>query len=265
MNKELSFPSYIDNREWRLHNHPFPHYRVQNVFHLNFLEKLDSQFQEILDRGLSELHCLQRFKRFDEDTYDAYSYVLPPNVNAPFNLFYSEEWLQFMRTLFPELVFTTDISSSCHHHRVGSNSGFVHSDFTTTQFLDNTLNNGINPWYFHKTANCPDSSSLNDTDVIKKTRVMRTVMSILYINNPEWKEDDGGETGLYQSREDKVPTRLIPPISNSILTFEITPRTYHAFRYNKVWERNCIVQCFHSDVDYKLNRHPGYEPVYNDF
>lgn len=260
MNNNADSLSCIANAEWEKKEHPFPYYYAKGVFTEEFYSAMSNEFQQLLDQGLSEVHCLRRFKRFNEDVYDAYSYVLPPSIKEPLSVFYSQEWLQLMKKFFPDLPLTLDVSSSCHHHRVGSNSGFVHNDFTTTDFFDNTLENEINPWYFHSIS----GKSASEQTQCSQRRVMRSIMVLYYLNNPAWKEGDGGETCLYTSIDDTEPTIAVPPISNSILVFEVTPRSYHAFRYNPVHERNCIVQSFHSEVDHKLSRHPGFVPVYNN-
>jgi 2OG-Fe(II) oxygenase superfamily len=78
----------------------------------------------------------------------------------------------------------------------------------------------------------------------------------LYLCNPDWIEGDGGETGLYGSREDPVdrPIAVVPPINNSLLMFECTPYSYHSFLSNGRSPRNSVIVWLHREKVEVLSR-----------
>ena len=74
---------------------------------------------------------------------------------------------------------------------------------------------------------------------------------IFYAANPPWMPGEGGETGLYPHGQSSVtaPAVRVPPVNNSLLIFENTPRAWHAFIANRRSPRNSIVLWLHRPVD----------------
>lgn len=58
---------------------------------------------------------------------------------------------------------------------------------------------------------------------------VRAVAVEFHLGNPHWRPGDGGETALYGdiAGDAPQPAVLVPPLDNSILVFECTPRTWH--------------------------------------
>jgi hypothetical protein len=76
---------------------------------------------------------------------------------------------------------------------------------------------------------------------------VRAIAMIYYVGNAPWAPGDGGVTGLYFGPNDPVdrPAKVVPPINNSLLTFECTPKSFHSFISNRVHPRTCIVLWLH--------------------
>lgn len=55
------------------------------------------------------------------------------------------------------------------------------------------------------------------------------------------------KTGLYENSEQPIdePTKTIPPVNNTLLIFECTPRSYHSFIQNRRSARNSIIMWLH--------------------
>lgn len=76
---------------------------------------------------------------------------------------------------------------------------------------------------------------------------MRAVSVLFYLANPAWSVGDGGETGLYPSHEAAARQGgvLVPPVNNSLVMFECTPHSWHAFAGASRQVRNCLVMWLH--------------------
>lgn len=244
----------INNHPEKVEKVPFSHIHVQDFFTKEYYAALCQQFEDIKSPGVSEKMTIDRFSRFPG--YDAYCWLFPPESTFPLNLFYSQEWRLYFGQLF-DIPLTNDVVAEFHHHRVGSKTGFVHNDYNICCFKENYLSNGINPWYYQCSFD-PKSIREGDAGILQR---MRSIAIIYYLNNEPWQEGDGGETGLYTKADSFSLIKAIPPVSNSILAFEIAPTSYHGFIENPVLERNSIIMWLHTEMDTQLARHNGVEPV----
>jgi len=244
--------SEIRQRSLDLKSFPFRHLHCSLFFTSEFYEALCRMFEGIktADPGGAESE-MQRFPG-----YDAYSWVLRPDVPYPLGFFYRPEWRDLFQDLFG-IPLTNDVVAQFHHHAVGSEDGFVHNDYNLSCFVDEPIATGINPWHYqcHYDPKCND---LTDGKVFAR---MRSITIIYYLGNEEWSEGDGGETGLFLGLVEREPAVAIPPRNNSLLAFEASPESYHAFRSNRVSERNSLIMWFHSEVEAKLERHGREPPV----
>lgn len=59
---------------------------------------------------------------------------------------------------------------------------------------------------------------------------------LIYLNR-EWNEDDGGKLGLFGSASEKDIKKLIKPLHNSGIGFQVSPISYHAVEFVKSGER----------------------------
>lgn len=233
---------------------PFKHVRVPNFLKRETYDAFCEIFNAVLGRGLSESVRHAQFSLFGE--YDAYYWMIPAEIREPLNLLYSLDWKDFFSELF-DVPLTGDVVAEFHHHQPGSKNGTPHNDYNLCCFTDERLPNGINPWYYH----CNYNPERNDMTTGKVFARMRSVAIILYLNNEEWRNEDGGETALYYTDLNLDRAVLVPPINNTLLAFEVTPHSYHAFRQNVRSDRNSIIMWLHSSVEEKLARHGQTPPV----
>ncbi len=237
--------NHLADRSHNINEHPFRHVVIDDAFPESFHRMICAEFDKVISRGLSETPSNpEKLSRIGK--YDAYGWCFPPNAESPLSFFYSKEWRDFTTNLFG-IPCTDDTEASFHHHKVGSQSGWTHNDYTAMSFRD-TPPGKINPWYF----NCPLQTDVPMPD----THVGVRALAILYYfgKSGEWREGDGGDTGIYANKNrDSIATK-VSPIPNRLLLFEVSPRSYHAFITNLRLERNVIVQWFHQDPKTSLER-----------
>ena len=231
--EEVDLNDFTDVRikDIKVESEPFPHIVVDNFFKPEAYQALCDQFNAIKERGLSKEKRADydRFHAFDMD-YDGYLYIPSPtlNSNQPLPLFYSLEWNNFFSKIFKQFT-SFETSFAFHHHPAEDKTGFFHHDFTNKSFSTKlALPNGVIAREMGERG-----------DVIRR----RIISLLIYINNPEWHEGDGGETGIY-SKDGKTLLKKVPPVNNRLFAFQTSPISMHAFQSNKK-ERNCVVQWFH--------------------
>lgn len=233
----------------KIENKPFKHVVVDNFFKEEFLDKLvtyfDLKFKEGLSGDQDDKNKFHVFKK--EINYDGY--VFTPNLtqDEPLKLFYSVTWNLYFAKLFRKPT-TFGTNFALHHHPAGDRTGWVHHDYATYTFPHrHVLSNGV-------TGTQGEDDNGNQKLISpgvgeKKLKQKRTIAILFYLNNPEWKEGDGGETGLYTSKDKSSLVKKIAPINNRLLAFDVSPESYHAFQQN-FKERNVFVQWFHADLDW---------------
>lgn len=229
---ELSDFSDVRPGDIKVISEPFPHVVVDNFFKPDVYDALCKQFNEIKARGLSNEKRGEytKFHAFDMD-YDGYVYAPPPTLdpNNPRRIFYSLEWNVFFSKLFHQFT-TFETSFAFHHHPPGDKTGFVHQDFVDINF--------------YSTPTFPNGVIAGEKEKSARTVARRRAISLLiYINNEEWQEGDGGETGIY-AKDKTTLLKTVPPVNNRLFAFQTSPLSMHAFQTNKK-ERNCLVQWFH--------------------
>lgn len=233
---------------------PFTYVYVEDFFTTSFHKQLCEAFEQVKREGLTDSFSYAQFSRFGG--YDAYYWLFPPNSDYPLHLFYSPEWRDYFASLF-DIPLTSEVVAEFHHHQVGSSDGFVHNDYNLCCFTNHHLPNGINPWYYH----CSYDPAQNDMQSGFVSSKMRSIAVIYYLNNEEWQPGDGGETALLDATRDLQTATLIPPKSNSLLAFEVSPLSFHGFMQNRRLERNSLIMWFHTETALKLARHNNTPPV----
>jgi hypothetical protein len=201
-----------------------------------------AQFQELLQRGLSETHVSGKFAR-NIKGYDAYALSFSPALDGPLAIFVSREWHDMLARLLG-IEATGDINGGFHHHLPGSGSGRPHNDLNPGWFVDSPRTDGINVSNYEK---CDYNSGQIYKPGLKARETVRAAALLFYLNNPSWRQGDGGETGLYLDAGQAVdqPSEAPPPVDNSLLLFECTPHSYHAFLQNHRNPRNSLIMWLH--------------------
>ncbi len=239
---ESDLGAALVNRKWTYCVRPFPHYTARNVFRHDLYASMAGQFQSLLDRGLSETPASDRLAR-NIKGYDAFALSFPPMLDGPLALFLSKRWHDLLARLVG-IKATGDVNGGFHHHKPGSVSGWPHNDLNPGWFVDSPRPDGVNvsnhalcDYYFGQTFK-PE---------LQARETVRAVALLFYLNNDQWRPGDGGETGLYLEADQTVgdPTVSMPPVDNSLLLFECTPHSYHAFLRNSRQPRNSLIMWLH--------------------
>jgi 2OG-Fe(II) oxygenase superfamily len=249
-----SIGKVLQYRRWQCCTRPFVHYIARDAFVPQFYAELDAAFAELMNRGLSEHHDPARFSR-NISNYDAYSMLFDWNMPEPFRLFISREWHDMLAQL-TDIPATGDVTGGFHHHRSGSESGQIHNDLNPGWFVDTQDPGKVN---LSRNDLCDYSSGKVHGTGYQVHESVRALAVLMYLHNPSWHEDDGGETGLYRnsSQPTDAPTKMVPPLNNTLLIFECTPRSYHSFLPNKNGPRNSLIMWLHrpkSDVIQRWGR-----------
>jgi hypothetical protein len=246
----VALPEILQNRRWERHNYPFDYVYAQGVFTEEFYRSIETEYNAFLDKGLLNNGGGgdQQFCR-NMPGYDAYGMGLSfDNTPGNLGLFVSPQWHDIMNTLFG-LKGTGYINAGFHHHSIGSKDGFIHNDF--------------NPVWFPRFAKSVKRIRLCDHNICsykngsgplqdhEKIEVVRSVVMIYYLANPDWFPGDGGETGFYTGPNMRVrdAVKKIPPLNNSLVMYECTPNSYHTFIKNKKSARNSIIMWAHRSME----------------
>lgn len=241
----------LANRMWLRRAWPFPHIIAQNVFNLDFYNALAAQLHEILASGLSETPARGRFSR-SIPGYDSYGIGFNHSFPEPIAIFLSPAWRDMVCGLFG-IGATPYVFAGSHHHGVESKSGFIHNDFNPVWFphsASEEIQIPNNNLCSYKTGAGP----LQESD---KVQVVHGAVVLFFLLNDGWQPGDGGETGLYTSSRSRVsePAMRCPPINNSLVTFECTPRSFHTYLTNRRLPRTSIIMWIHRMMEEAVEKY----------
>jgi len=245
----------LKRRAWLHRTQPFSHIVARDVFTADFYSELVAHYHEILARGLHQgpTATAGRFARSIVG-YDAYGIGFNASTIGPLAFFGSLGWHDMLCGLF-NVKATGHINLGAHHHAVGSASGYIHNDFNPTWFPRKD-DAGI---AFPDPRRCAYKTGAGPLASADKVEIVRAVAMIYFLANDHWVEGDGGETGLFDSAYTSVmaPYLRVPPENNSILLFECTPSSYHAFLHNPGRNRNSIIMWTHRLKSDAISRWPA--------
>ena len=160
---------------------PYPHIVVDRLFKKKFVQTLGEEFDQRLQRGLSEHSVKNMFCRFGH--YDAYCWTFRPERDRAFTeVFYGREWQTWVNKFF-DLELTNEVLGEFHHHLIGSESGYIHNDYDPASFLHDPLPNGLNPYRQQITYRGHSSGAIH---------CVRSVAMLYYFNNLPWNPVMGG-------------------------------------------------------------------------
>ncbi len=222
----------LAHRRWVRRQRPFPHVVAQNVFVPEFYAELEAHFRSIE----------RRHYKGSNNGYAAVTSEIRHHP-GPLQIFLSREWHDLIAGLGGVVRTTGDVTVALHHHEPGGEPGWPHHDLAPGWYGDpppgphevQAEDDRVD--YF--TGACPDGVTARET--------IRAVSVLYYLGNPEWSPGDGGETGLYPSHASglRQDGTMVPPINNSIVVFECTPYSWHAYAGYARHERNCVVMWVH--------------------
>jgi hypothetical protein len=240
--RPIDLAPLLNNRRWSVRTSPFAHAVVHDVFSEALYSDLRRALGRLVLRGLGSAQETDRLAR-NMPNSDAHAWNFPPDVDAPFGLFYSRAWHDMLAGLFG-VAATGDVNAAVHYHQVDSANGSVHRDLGVAWFSDQPRADGINPMDLTR---CSYTSGKTSAPDIAAREVVRAITMIYYIGNPAWAQGDGGETGFYRASDDDVaaPALSIAPLENSLIVFENTPASYHSFIRNRRHPRTSIILWLH--------------------
>ncbi|VFB00439.1 Predicted proline hydroxylase [Nocardia cyriacigeorgica] len=228
------FADLLGSRHWIRRTEPFPHVYARDVFAPEFYRRLADEF----DRARRE-HA-DRFAKV-ADNYGASGIRLTELSNGPLAVFQSREWHDMIAGV-AGVEATGDVEASLHSHPVDSPRGWPHNDLAPAWFAGAAPGPGE--------VRVPEPSvdtktGPRGTDIVARETV-RAVTLLFYLANEPWEPGGGGETALFSRGERGArPAKLVPPLNNSLVMFECTPRSWHAFAGANTAERNCVVMWLH--------------------
>jgi hypothetical protein len=234
----------LSENAWLRCSWPFPHIIARNVFKPDYYKALERQIYGILLTRTEEA-AEGRLGR-NLPGYDTHAVGLAPITGGPTDLFFSLDWRDLLAKIWGVSP-TPYMYAWVHHHVRGSASGWIHNDFNPTWFpyaqddRVQTLDN----------QRCSFRTGAGSLPPEQKVEVVRGAALILYVANAEWWPGDGGETGLYESVDADVadPAVAWPPENNSLISFECTPRSFHAFVTNTRIARTSIIMWIHRPLE----------------
>lgn len=240
----------LANRAWLRRERPFPHVVARNVFADDFYDELARSICGRLAQGLSETPSPHRFSR-SIPGYDSYGIGFDPSMGDPLALFLSPAWRDLMCGLFG-IGPTSYVFAGSHHHTVGSANGFVHNDFNAVWFprIDGDEmripNNDL----------CSYTRGAGPLADHEKIQVVRGAVVLFFLLNDGWQEGDGGALGLFESSAGNPaePALECPPLNNSLVAFECTPQSFHAFLTNHRLSRTSIIMWVHRTMNDAVQR-----------
>ena len=130
----------------------------------------------------------------------------------------------------------------------GGPTGFLHNDFNPVWFPRAT--DGDDRLQLPDHASCDFKTGEGTLADDAKVETIRGAVVIYYLLNDGWQPGDGGETGLFGSGTDDpaAPLGTCPPVNNSLIAFECTPFSFHAFLANHR-PRTSIIMWVHRTTD----------------
>jgi hypothetical protein len=139
-----------------------------------------------------------------------------------------------------------------HRHNAPSRPGWPHTDFAVVSF-PNELPNYQGMRIYQEACGCnySDDSRHRQPDSIKTSRALAC---LYYTANVEWNSGMGGETGIFTDLGKRL-VASIPPRNNSLLVFETSPLSYHAYLGSPAMQRNSYIWWYHADPNYLLRRY----------
>jgi LPS sulfotransferase NodH len=234
--------SALSSAPWWRSTRPFTHARAGPVFQLEIYESLVAAYHEYEANGL--------FTR-GIPGYDVTAMPLTPDNAGPFEVFMSRAWHDLLAAMF-NVQASGEVNVSLHHHAVGSQSGSPHNDLNPGWFVPGDPEGEI---VVHNPRSCDYRNGTSKTGDPAVERI-RAVAVIFHLANPPG-HTVGGDTGLYRGRFDAVDRPLVvaPPLNNTLIAFECTPFSYHAFLTNRTNERNCLVMWLHRSKEHVVDRY----------
>lgn len=237
------------NAKFTLSSYPFNYLVIENLFDQHIENGLSLLFAELIQKAKP----IGKVGEVGNLIYDALSLPLNLEVlrSSTASVLASVELKELIASSL-QIRLDNNIMLGMHRHNPPSKAGWSHTDFAVVSFPNIEPNfNGLR--VFHEGCGCEYSDDSRDRQP-NSIKTARAVACLYYIGNPTWKPGMGGETGVLAEPGSRV-VASVPPRNNSLLVFEISPISYHAYLGSPHAQRNCFIWWYHSAPNYLLHRH----------
>jgi hypothetical protein len=202
------------------YTYPYEHYVIDN-----FLET--DTAQSLYDHFIKKEEDSSSFSYLK--LYDLYASKINHNDSSVTDIFCTHLYKNFIEKLFT--LSLSPYHELCFHNNVADTGDkYIHTDHSYVLFSETK-----DPYFLGETIlkRIPDSEALLEHDpssLVKK----RSVTMILYLNK-DWKEGDGGETGIFKKTGASFEEiTSISPIFNRIIFFKNNDHSFHNYK-------NCVL------------------------
>jgi hypothetical protein len=226
----LSGGAILASRRWVRRTNPFPHVVAPQVFASDTAAAIAREVKKALASGAAG----------DADAPFVRSF--PTTNPGPLGIFMSRWWHDLIAKT-AGVAATGDIDISLHHHDTGDSTGHIHNDLAPGWFAGPRDTNGIAVADIDR---CSYTTGETPSG-LRARSVVRAVAVLYFTASPRWYHGAGGELGLFKTIDGPLeqPDAKVPPLDNSMVLFECTPHSYHAFTGNPFQERNALVMWLH--------------------
>ncbi|QDV23536.1 2OG-Fe(II) oxygenase family protein [Aureliella helgolandensis] len=235
-----------------LGSYPFNHMVIENVFPAALASNLGLLFKELI----TQAKPIGKVGEVGELKYDALNFtpMLSHVQQTSIAAFVSTEFREFTASSF-SIRLDENVMIGMHRHNAPSKPGWPHTDFAVVSF-PNIAPNYQGMRLFQAGCQCNYSDDTRDRQP-QAIKTARAVACLYYCANPPWQPGAGGETGLYAELGKRLVQR-IPPTNNSLLIFEVSPVSYHAYLGSRLAQRNAYVWWYHASPNYLLARYQSH-------
>jgi len=213
---------------------PYDFYILNDVFKQPVYEKIVQHFKKIS----KDTPLYSNTEKATSKYKARITNITNKNIASGVDFFIDDIWMNFISNFFKTKL-KDYVALSYHHHDAPSEAGFVHSDYNICSFKQKKSKIGlINSFY----------ASDGDDDEIK---VMRHIAFIYYFYAGKEIPFNQGRTNIFNQNHQVVDSSLY--LKNSMLLFEVTPETLHAYAGSK-FERSAVVGWLHCSPAFAMQR-----------
>lgn len=214
----------------------YKHYT--NVLNKTSYYQLKHYFESIVSRGFSENQNSRGTGIFTKfKIYDSYSHSIRPTQTypgCPYDYFFSQKAIRRVEEEF-QIPLTNELDCTYHYALPNSKGGWIHTDNERQRFVDNPTKDG------------PFKGVIFGSKNTGPLERRRAIAGIFYLND-HWKEGDGGETCLYNSRNEDDILLTAKPVANSMILFSMSPTSFHRALISTV-PRKVMVFWYHATME----------------
>lgn len=236
--ENLPFPAFhplINERaDAKIYRWPYTHIVVDNFLTHSAAEAAHKHIDILLaDKN-------KNFKK--RDLYDVYGRTIEWHEHPSLDVFFDLNLKTFIEQSFGQTL-TEHVVTIMHNNTPRKQDKYIHSDWSRVFFFPHVqCGRLINTTPAEFETNLLQFVKAPAGTVVER----RAITAILYLS-PDWKQGDGGETGVF-ARIAGTPhcAAKIEPRFNRLLIFENSPHSLHNYMASSLPNRNSIIEWFHT-------------------